>query len=174
MELPNRHLAYVPEEKITRYLLDWTTPKLDFTHFRRHERENLRVDDTERPGVPEHQCRLRTVKNLSRPATGGAAPERGRPSLFLNLVKGKAGAFRGRGYDDNNVEVFIQDLIALAHTASVINVIPSPHGMKYVVDGEIYTPDGRPMNVHTIWMIDTGQDAPRLISAYPDDSEVAT
>jgi hypothetical protein len=116
MELPSRPLAYVPEAKITRYLLDLDHPK----------------------------------------------------------GKGNAGAFRGRGYDDNNVEVFIQDLIALAHTASVINVIPSPHGMKYVVDGEIYTPDGRPMNVHTIWMIDTGQDAPRLISAYPDDSEVAT
>ena len=60
--------------------------ELDFTHFGRHERGNLRVDDTERPGVPEHQCRLRTVKNLPRPATGGAAPERGRPSLFLNFA----------------------------------------------------------------------------------------
>ena len=64
-----------------------TIAKLDFTHFRRHERGNLRVDDTERPGVPEHQYRLRTVKNLPRPATGGAAPERGRPSLFLNFAE---------------------------------------------------------------------------------------
>ena len=65
---------------------DPTGTWLDFTHFRRHERGNLRVDDTERPGVPEHQYRLRTVKNLPRPATGGAAPERGRPSLFLNFA----------------------------------------------------------------------------------------
>jgi ligand-binding SRPBCC domain-containing protein len=69
-----------------RRIFQYRRAKLDFTHFRRHERGNLRVDDTERPGVPEHQCRLRTVKNLPRPATGGAAPERGRPSLFLNFA----------------------------------------------------------------------------------------
>ena len=61
-------------------------PKLDFTHFERHERGRLRVDGIERPGVPEYLDQLRTVKNLPTPATGGAAPERGRPLLFLDFA----------------------------------------------------------------------------------------
>ena len=40
-------------------------------------------------------------------------------------------------------------------------------GVKYVVDGEIETPDGRNPLVRTVWMVDTGSNAPRLITAYP-------
>ena len=62
------------------------TAQLDFTHFRRHERGILRVDDTERPGVSEYRGQLRTVKNLPTPATGGAAQERGHPLLLLDFA----------------------------------------------------------------------------------------
>ena len=62
-----------------------TNTKLDFTHFRRHERGILRVDDTERPGVSEYRGQLRIVKNLPTPA-GGAAQERGHPLLLLDFA----------------------------------------------------------------------------------------
>ena len=64
----------------------WTCPQLDFTHFKRHKREGLQVDGTERPGVPEYLGQLRTVKNLPTPTTGGAAPERSHPLLFLDFA----------------------------------------------------------------------------------------
>ena len=51
----------------------------------RHQRGDLQVDGTERPGVPEYPGQLRTVKNLPTPATGGTAPERWHPLLFLIL-----------------------------------------------------------------------------------------
>ncbi len=109
MRLPNRHLAHVPEMKITHYLL-----------------------------------------NLNHP--------RG---------KGKAQAFRGRGYDESNVIVFIRDLVAIAQTYPVSEVRQLPNGVHYVVYGEIPTPVGGMMLVRTIWRIDTGENAPRLISAFP-------
>ena len=109
MELPNRHLAYVPGEKITHYLLDVDHPK----------------------------------------------------------GKGKARAFRGRGYDESNVSVFIRDLLHVAQTNPVSEVHQFPNGVHYVVYGVIQTPDGRLMLVRTIWRIDTGQYIPRFISAYP-------
>ncbi len=49
----------------------------------------------------------------------------------------------------------------------VIDIIEIDIGVKYVVDGEIETPDDRNPVVRTVWMVDTGTDAPRLITAYP-------
>ena len=49
----------------------------------------------------------------------------------------------------------------------VVDVIEIDIGIKYVVDGEIETPDGRNPLVRTVWMVDTGTDRPRLITAYP-------
>jgi hypothetical protein len=45
----------------------------------------------------------------------------------------------------------------------------SPHGEKFVVDGwlSVHTEEGRQRSVRTIWIIDAGNDAPRLVTAYP-------
>lgn len=40
-------------------------------------------------------------------------------------------------------------------------------GPRYDVEGEIAAPDGRRPRVCTIWQVDKGQIAPRLITAYP-------
>jgi len=41
------------------------------------------------------------------------------------------------------------------------------HGKKYIVDGELETPTHGAAWVRTIWIIDTGADFPRLVTAYP-------
>ena len=41
------------------------------------------------------------------------------------------------------------------------------HGQRYEVDGELNTPDGRTPRVRTVWQLDHGEVAPRLITAYP-------
>ena len=109
MELPNRHLAYVPEAKITQYLLNLSHPK----------------------------------------------------------GRGKARVFRGRGYDESNVRDFIGELLGIAQTNPVSDVLEFPNGVHYVVYGVIRTPDDGAMLLRTIWRIDAGQNAPRFISAYP-------
>jgi hypothetical protein len=40
-------------------------------------------------------------------------------------------------------------------------------GPRYAVEGELTTPDGRRPRVRTVWQLDEGQHAPRLITAHP-------
>lgn len=40
-------------------------------------------------------------------------------------------------------------------------------GPRYEVEGELPSPDGRCPRVRTVWQVDKGQIAPRLITAYP-------
>jgi hypothetical protein len=63
------------------------------------------------------------------------------------------------------------------HDASLLHVtiheyaqeIVVDDGVKYVVDGELQSPDGRNPRVRSVWMIDSGMSNPRLISAYARD-----
>ncbi len=40
-------------------------------------------------------------------------------------------------------------------------------GPRYEVEGELTAPDGRHPHVRTVWQVDEGQIAPRLITAHP-------
>jgi hypothetical protein len=40
-------------------------------------------------------------------------------------------------------------------------------GPRYEVEGELLAPDGRRPRICTVWQVDEGQIAPRLITAYP-------
>lgn len=40
-------------------------------------------------------------------------------------------------------------------------------GPRYEVEGELLTPDGRRPRVRTVWQMDEGEVAPRLITTYP-------
>ena len=58
-------------------------------------------------------------------------------------------------------------LRTLAQTADVASQAESPHGRKYVIVGRIESPVGKPVAVKTIWIVDKGLDAARLVTAYP-------
>ncbi|MFZ1937014.1 MAG: DUF6883 domain-containing protein [Thermoguttaceae bacterium] len=79
----------------------------------------------------------------------------------------KAGFFRNRGFDDDNVRLLEDGLLAIARSAVVAEVASSPHGTKYVIDGRLQTPDGGVVFVRTIWIIESHQDRPRFVTAYP-------
>ena len=40
-------------------------------------------------------------------------------------------------------------------------------GITYLVEGPLETPSGRKPRVRTVWLIESGQLAPRFITAYP-------
>ena len=46
----------------------------------------------------------------------------------------------------------------------------TPFGPRYEVDGPVSTPDGRMPLIRTVWQVDEGEIAPRLITAYPLDA----
>lgn len=54
---------------------------------------------------------------------------------------------------------------ALDHEVS--KVADSPFGTRYVIEGTIVTPDKRNPLVRSIWFIETGEDTPHFVTAYP-------
>jgi hypothetical protein len=79
----------------------------------------------------------------------------------------KAAFFRNLGIDQDRVEVLKKALLTIARDENVVEDVSSPHGIKYVVNGVIETPSGVAATVRTIWIIESGQDRPRFVTAYP-------
>ncbi len=85
--------------------------------------------------------------------------------------KAKAGYFRGLGYSERNASQLKDDLAAIGITEKVTEVIDTPFGRKYVVDGVLTTPSGVKARVRTIWIVEAGEDVPRFVTAYPRQEE---
>lgn len=79
----------------------------------------------------------------------------------------KAQYFYSVGYSPSNHTQLKEELLRLAETGKVSSVIPNPHGVKYVVDGNIHSPHGQMIKLRSIWIIEIDQDYPRLVTAYP-------
>jgi hypothetical protein len=82
---------------------------------------------------------------------------------------GKAPYFEASGFHRDGWHVFAEALRSLAITEEITKSLDSPHGMKYILDGEIETPAGRRASLRTIWILDFGSDTPRLVTAYPHE-----
>ena len=81
--------------------------------------------------------------------------------------KAKAKFFRSFGYDATHADSLAQDLIAIVHEQPVAEVVTSPHGTKYIVDGPLSTPDGRTVYIRTVWIVENNESTPRFVTAYP-------
>jgi hypothetical protein len=79
----------------------------------------------------------------------------------------KAVFFRAIGFSDASIDVFEKCLLELARYEDVIEIMQSPHGIKYVIDGKIATPLGGMAAIRTVWIIESDQDRPRFVTAYP-------
>jgi len=66
-------------------------------------------------------------------------------------------------------ELLAHALRSLAVNFPVVRSMESSHGKKYIVEGEIETPIGKPAAVRTIWIIDNGETIGRLVTAYPHE-----
>jgi hypothetical protein len=86
--------------------------------------------------------------NASHPDNGGKA------QFFVTLGLSEPAAL-------------IESLRRVAVVGEVALEAESPHGLTFVVDGTLQTPSGRQATVRTVWIIDAGEDTPRLITAYP-------
>jgi len=81
--------------------------------------------------------------------------------------KAKARFFREAGFGESTIELLIDGLLQIARMQEVLGAFETVHGVKYVLDGELDTSSGRRLRVRTIWIIDRGQERPRLVTAYP-------
>ena len=80
----------------------------------------------------------------------------------------KAGFFLRFGFTRQRWEDLADELLAHAVSHEVVRVVPTEHGIRYVLDGILETPDGRNPTVRVVWQIDDEDDVPRLITAYPE------
>lgn len=79
----------------------------------------------------------------------------------------KARFFVRFGFTIENWELLAQALIQHAADHEVVNVLETPHGKHYVVEGILPTPTGESPNLRSVWAIDDEGESPRLITAYP-------
>ena len=84
-----------------------------------------------------------------------------------SVGKAKAKLLRSVGFNEANVQLLKKGLLDIAHTQDVEEEITTPHGVKYVVYGDMATPVGLVIKMRTIWIIDNGQERPRFVTAYP-------
>jgi len=80
---------------------------------------------------------------------------------------GKSGFFFAFGFAHARWEVLRNALLRHAAAHEVASVSETTHGVKYTIEGELQTPDGRSPRVRAVWIIDVGKDAPRLVTTYP-------
>jgi len=79
----------------------------------------------------------------------------------------KARFFMGFGFRRESWEMLAASLREHAQRHEVKRTKETGFGPRYEVEGEITAPDGRRPHVRSVWQLDKGQLAPRLITAYP-------
>jgi hypothetical protein len=71
------------------------------------------------------------------------------------------------GFNLDNVDRLIAALMAHARSHDVAVEQPGEYGTRYIVDGPIETPDGRNPKLRAVWIVKTGEAAPRFVTAMP-------
>lgn len=84
---------------------------------------------------------------------------------------GKAKFFLELGFVAEAWSVLAAALQRIAVECEVIRSVDSVHGQKYTIDGRIETPCGQRPRVRTVWIVDLGALAPRLVTAHPLDKD---
>lgn len=83
----------------------------------------------------------------------------------------KATFFSEFGFTSESRQLLAQALREHGRRHDVSGKKEAGFGPRYVVDGELTTPEGRRPRVRTVWQIDHRQTAPRLITAHPREEE---
>lgn len=73
------------------------------------------------------------------------------------------------GFTSDGLDAARQALLEHGRSHDVARVSQTGFGPRYAVEGRLKTPDGRHPHVRTVWQMDDGEVAPRLITAYPLD-----
>ena len=82
----------------------------------------------------------------------------------------KAEFFRSFGFKLESWEELASALLDHAHRHEVIEIVPTPFGRNFVIEGALPAPDGRAPKVRAIWFIANGRETATLATAYPLDA----
>ncbi len=79
---------------------------------------------------------------------------------------GKAGLFTRFGFSRERWAELAQALGRHPVVNDVVSIASSSHGVKYVVQCALQTPDGRNPCLRSVWIVQPGRPGPRLVTAY--------
>jgi hypothetical protein len=82
---------------------------------------------------------------------------------------GKAVFFLAMGFHPDRWQFLADALRDLIRQTPITQTVAGRHGTKYIVEGNLMTPAGRPVRVRTVWIIEPGESNPRFVTAYPID-----
>jgi hypothetical protein len=86
--------------------------------------------------------------------------------------KSKAAFFLSFGFTIQNWTMLVDALRHHAANNPIKQKVESTHGVKYVIEGGIPTPDGRNPSIRSVWIQEVGQSIPRLVTAYPSGGRI--
>jgi hypothetical protein len=81
--------------------------------------------------------------------------------------KAKAKFFTAFGFCVEAADQMNEALLQHGKSRTVVEQTESEHGVKYVVECGIETPDARNPCIRSVWIVEAGQTSPRLVTAYP-------
>lgn len=79
----------------------------------------------------------------------------------------KSRFFRAIGFNDANIALLEGQFLSLANYEEVKEVVESPFGRKFIIEGYLESPLGQPVLVRTVWLLEPQDRRPRFITAYP-------
>jgi len=79
----------------------------------------------------------------------------------------KARFFLSIGFKEEDVSELKDALMNVGKNGEVKTAITTDFGVKYTVEGVISGPSGRKAAIRTVWIVEIGQDRPKLVTAYP-------
>lgn len=80
----------------------------------------------------------------------------------------KAHVLHSFGYNPAQWQQLADDLRQYHCTADVTATRETPYGMRYEIRAILVTPSGRHITLRSVWQIDSGSSAPRLLTLFPD------
>jgi len=109
---------------------------------------------------------------MKLPNAESAVVERGKIIDYLLNPMHRYGSSKTRffaqfGFRAEQWQVLAEALIKHGRRYGVHRTKQTPFGPRYEIEGELEAPDGRRPRVCSVWQMDHGQIAPRLITAYP-------
>jgi len=81
----------------------------------------------------------------------------------------KAAFFHALGYTRTNWHQLRCDLLVHASEGQAQGGLESPYGTRYEVRGIIEGPNGREASLVSVWIVRSGERAPRFVTAYPGE-----
>jgi hypothetical protein len=79
----------------------------------------------------------------------------------------KAQFFSALGYAQESWETLAVDLRRHVESGAITEGESSTYGQKFEVRGRLVSPSGRGAEVIAIWIVLTGEDFPRFVTAFP-------